>query len=171
MISGFYRFLFALSSLAPVALTWAIADVDKNGFALRQAYAIAIAVGLLVICYGVLSTAHRSSTRVSFAVTDIKAVDNEVVAYIVTYLFPLIAPADGVGVTSLIFVFLLLAIVMATSNAFTFNPLLTILQYRFYEVRCTSGVTYLLLSKHDISDLKQVASVGRLSRHLVLHLK
>ena len=170
MISGFYRFLFALSSLAPVALTWAIADVDKNGVSIRQAVAILLALGLLLVCYLVLRTAHRASGKISFSITDIKAVDNEVVAYIVTYLFPLVAPADGVGTTSLVFVFLLLAVVMATSNAFTFNPLLTLLHYRFYEVRCTSGVTYLLLSKTDISDLKQVKNVGKLSRHLVLHL-
>jgi hypothetical protein len=88
----------------------------------------------------------------------------------VTYLFPLLAPAADISVLSQVFVFLVLALVLSTSHAFTFNPILTFAGYHFYEAECSSGVTYLLLSKNDITDVKVVQKVGRLSRHLVLDL-
>ncbi len=170
MLSSFAKFLFALASLSPVALTWAVADYGKSGF--RQEQVVALGAGALValICWLVLKGAERSLTKVSFGLVEIKAVDNEVVAFIVTYLFPLTAPAENVSLYSQLFVLTILAFVLSTSNAFTFNPLLTLMKYHFYEAKCSNGISYILLAKKDITDVRQVTHVGRLSKNLMLHL-
>lgn len=169
MLSGLARFLFALSAISPVALIWAIVDIERHGADDRQAGVLLAAVAIGGMCWALLQYAHKRLTKVSFPVAEIKAVDNEVVAYIVTYLFPLVAPSDGVGLIAQAAIVCILGFVLATTNAFTFNPLLTLLGYHFYEVKLTSGVTYLLVSKSDITDVKQIQTVGMLSRHLVLH--
>jgi hypothetical protein len=109
-------------------------------------------------------------TRISFAVAEVKAVDNEVVAYVVAYLFPLIAPAQSVDYITFGFVLMVLALVLSSAHAFTFNPLLTLFGYHFYEVKSSAGVSYILLSKQDVTDVKQVNSVGKLTNYLMLDL-
>lgn len=170
MLSGIAKFLLALTALSPAALTWAIADFSKRGYQPSQMIVLAAALSLILSCMVLLRHAGKALTRISFTVQTIKAVDNEVVAYVVTYLFPLVAPAADVSVLSQLFVLLVLAIVLSTSHAFTFNPILTFVGYHFYEAQASTGVTYLLLSKNDITDVRSVKEVGRLSKHLVLDL-
>jgi hypothetical protein len=170
MLSSTARFIFSLAALSPVALTWAIADFGQRGWQLSQGIIFFCALLLALICGLVLLDARRRLTRISFAVVEVKAVDNEVVAYVVAYLFPLVTPAPLLHSYSLIFIFALLAVVMSSSHAFTFNPLLTLMGYHFYEVKCSSGVSYLVLSKRDVTDVKLIRSVGRLSNFLMLDL-
>jgi hypothetical protein len=170
MLSGFAKFLLALTALSPAGITWAIADYGRRGYHTDQMLVLAVALFFALSCLTLLRVASGSLTKVSFGVQSIKVVDNEVVAYVVTYLFPLVAPAAEISVISQTFVILVLALVLSTSHAFTFNPILTLAGYHFYEAECSSGVTYLLLSKNDITDVKMVKKVGRLSKHLMLDL-
>lgn len=170
MLRGLARLLLAFGALSPVAVTWVIADYGRRGYDRDQIVVIFCAAMLALVCFLVLTAAARQLTKVSFSIEEIRAVDSEVVAYVVTYLFPLVAPTETVNSLSLGFVFLLLAIVLSSAHAFTFNPLLTVLGYHFYEVKCSTGVSYLLISKGDISDVKQVDAVVRLSKFLVLDI-
>lgn len=170
VLSGFARFLFALAAISPVAVVWAIVDIERHGFSFRQAAVLSVGVLVGLMCWLLLRYARSHLTKTSFPVTEIKAVDNEVVAYVVTYLFPLVAPSSSASLVSQALIVLVLGFVLAASNAFTFNPLLTLLGYHFYEVKGAAGVTYLLISKNDITDVKRIQHVGRLSRHLMLHL-
>ncbi len=167
MLRGFARLLLAFAALSPVALTWAISDYGRGGFSQEQGIVLFCAAMLAWICYLVIHQATRRLARISFVVNEVRAVDNEVVGYIVTYLFPLISPAEVNG-ASLGFVLLVLAVVLSASHAFTFNPLLTLLGYHFYEVKCASGISYLLMSKSDITDVKQVRRVSKISNYLML---
>lgn len=170
MLSSVARFLFAMAAISPVALVWAIVDWERNGLGMAQFVVLLLGAIIGFICWLLLFLSHKHLTKVSFTATEIKAVDNEVVAYVVTYLFPLVAPESAHGVVGQVAVVLVLAFVLATSNAFTFNPLLTLMGYKFYEVKSNSGVTYLFVSKYDITDVKRIQHVGKLSRHLLLQL-
>jgi hypothetical protein len=170
MLSGFAKFLLALTALSPAGITWVVADFSRRGYNSDQMLVLAAALFLVLSCLMLLRIASGKLTQVSFTVQTIKVIDNEVVAYIVTYLFPLVAPAADISILSQVFVLLVLALVLSTSHAFTFNPILTFAGYHFYEAECSSGITYLLLSKNDITDVKAVQKVGRLSKHLVLDL-
>lgn len=170
MLNGFARFLIALAALSPVAVTWVIATSRSSGFGTTQVKVLAIGLVVALLCFLVLSQAEKRLTRVSFVVQEVKAVDSEVVAYVVAYLFPLLAPAASVDYVSFGFVLLILAVVLSAAHAFTFNPLLTLFGYHFYEVKCATGVTYLLLSRDDVTDVKSVNAVGRLTNYLMLDL-
>jgi len=170
MLGIFAKFLLASSALSPVAFIWAIAEYSRHGFQINQIVAIFCAIALGFICFLVLLGSKKHLTEISFTAVEIKSMDNEVIAYIVTYLFPLVAPATDVSIEAQAVIFFILAYVLSTSNAFTFNPILNAIGYHFYEVKCSSGVAYLMLSKHEINDLKSVKKVGRLSKNLMLDL-
>ncbi|WP_146742252.1 hypothetical protein [Oleiagrimonas sp. MCCC 1A03011] len=170
MLSRLARFLFACASLSPVAITWVIANYGHQGFDRDQLLVAFCAIMVALICYLVLKESAARLTAVSFKVVEVKAVDSEVVGYIVTYLFPFIAPEHAVSVSTLAFLVVLLAFVLSAAHAFTFNPLLTVFGYHFYEVKCSSGVSYLLLSDKDVTDVKQVDEAGKISSYLLLDL-
>lgn len=171
MLSGFSRFLFALAAIAPVTVVWAIVDFERNGASRHQAAVLSFGLLIAALCWLLLYLSEHHLTRTTFTASEVKAVDSEVVAYVVAYLFPLLAPSSEVGLLSQAAILLVLVIVLATSNAFTFNPLITFLGYRFYEVKSSAGVTYLFVSKLDITDVKQIHKVGKVSQHLMLHLE
>jgi hypothetical protein len=170
MLSVFAKLLLAMSALSPVTFTWAIADYSRNGYRKEQLIALAATLILAIVSWSVLQLGSRSLTKITFNVEELKAIDNEIVAYIVTYLFPLVAPSEDISLPAQAAVLLILAVVLATSNAFTFNPILSFIGYHFYEVKCSTGVSYLLLSRSDLTDVKTIKKVGRLSKHLMLDL-
>jgi hypothetical protein len=170
MLGAFARFLFALAALSPVAITWVIATSRDHGFGREQVVVLSGAALMALVCYLVLREARQRLGAVSFEIQEVKAMDNEVVAYVVAYLFPMIAPSGSIDYLSFGFVLLVLAAVLSSAHAFTFNPVLTLFGYHFYEVKCKSEVSYLLLSRSDITDVKQVDSVGRLTNYLMIDL-
>ena len=160
------RLLLALSSLSPVLITWVIVNFCANGFRWFQVVLLAVALFLVFICYILVSYLMRSLGHVSINVISVKSIDNEAVSYIIAYLFPLISP--GSDAVLFISVFLFLAFIMYASNAFTFNPILTLFGLHFYEIQSKSGVSYILLSVNDITDVNKIKKVIRLSGHVML---
>lgn len=169
MLGRFARFLLALTALAPAALVWTVVDAERNGLGRRHMLALILCGFLAGICWLLFYLAERHVTRNSFAAVEVRAVDNETVAFVVTYLFPLLTPTGAVGPWSLGIIGLILAVILTATNAFTFNPLIAFLGYRFYEVKSPAGITYLLVSKGDIRSVKCIKKAGELSSHLLIH--
>ncbi|SDR68190.1 hypothetical protein SAMN05216198_0019 [Halopseudomonas litoralis] len=168
MLNSFLKLLLALTAVSPVSLTWAIADFSRNGFTPLQGYAVIGGIVLVVLCYAIIRLAKAKTTLISFEASSVKTMDNEVVAYVVTYLFPLVTPVGEVSVTAQLFVLLMIVFLLSTAHAFTFNPVLSMLGYHFYEVESKTGVSYILLSSNTITDVKDVKSIGRLSNFLLI---
>ena len=168
MLRSLTRYVLALTALAPVLLMWAVAGVSAGSFGEEHGIAVLIAVLLGFLCWAILQASGKMLPEISFKPIEVKAVDNEVIGYVVTYLFPLITPNGPVTALTLGFVVAVLAAVLATSHAFTFNPVLTLFRYHFYEVKCSTGITYLVLSRRDIDDVSDISSVKKISNYLML---
>lgn len=169
MLNGFLKLLLALTAVSPVSLTWAVADYSRNGFKPLQCYAVIGGVLLVLLCYLIIRIAKARTTLISFEASSVKTMDNEVVAYVVTYLFPLVTPVGEVSVTAQLLILLMIVFLLSTAHAFTFNPVLSILGYHFYEVESKAGVSYILLSDKTLTDVRSINSVGRLSSFLLIH--
>lgn len=168
MLNGFLKILLALTAVSPVSLTWAVADYSRSGFKITQCYAVIGGLALVVLCYAIIRVAKNRATLITFKASSVKTMDNEVVAYVVTYLFPLVTPAGEVSVGAQLFIMFMVVFLLSTAHAFTFNPVLSILGYHFYEVESDAGVSYILLSSNTITDVKSIKSVGRLSNFLLI---
>ncbi|MDF3982898.1 hypothetical protein P3W23_12950 [Luteibacter sp. PPL554] len=170
MLSTLARLLLALTALSPVVLTWALADLGRNGIALSQVSAGAIAALFAAMCWLILRGSQRVLTQISFAATEVKAIDNEAIAFVLTYLVPLLSPTDNTSYVALCLVFILLAFLLSFTHAFTFNPLLAVLGFHFYEVKSSANVTYLVLSRAKLTSPDSIKRVARLSNFLLLDL-
>ena len=145
MLTRLAHALLVSTSLAPVALVYGVSFLPgRAGPALQW---IAVSVGLTVVCVGVLKLARRHGEREVLPVEQAKNVDKEVLAFLVSYALPLVAPAQ-VGDSQLAFwtFMALVAVVLYQAELVNVNPLLGILGYRFYEVPSGSD-TLLLLAR------------------------
>lgn len=172
MLSAFARMLIAATALSPILFIWALIAFDRSEDGQYQLPLAAIALALAIIlgCKIVLRKAESSLTKISFACEEVKSVDNESIAYVVTYLLPLVTPPENTSILIQLIVFATLILLLSLSHAFSFNPILSALKYHFYEIKERSGTTYMLISKKHITNKSMVTTTGRLSNFLLIDL-
>lgn len=171
MLGRLVKFLLVLTAVAPIMLTWAFAHWRAHGVRGEQAAAIVIAGLLAVLCALIILGAEQQLPRHSFQAASLKHSDSEVVGFLVAYLLPLVSTRAGdFDYAILAFVSLLLAAVVWASESYSFNPLLTLLGFHFYEVENTDGVSYMLITKRDIRRCRDIDAIAELSRSVLLDL-
>jgi hypothetical protein len=133
MLSRFAHALLVSTSLAPVALVYGLSLLPKNRSAALVCFGVAAA--LLGACLFVLRVASRKGERQQVRVTRSQNVDKDVLAFLVSYALPLVAPAQGGEVSPAFWGFIaLVAVVLYQAELVHVNPLLGMIGYRFYEV-------------------------------------
>jgi MFS family permease len=166
------RLLLAATSLAPVLFTYAaMILLDK---ALLAVLLVAAALALAVAGEIVLKLyRYKLELQPAFRIKAVKPVDQNVFAFIVAYLLPLVFESvvnlNIIGVTA---IFGVLFLAIYRSNAFSFNPLLVLLfGYHFYEVTTEHDFTYVLVSKREIKNTEAPIEGVRISHYMFLDLK
>lgn len=172
MLSNIARTFIAATALSPILLTWALIAVDREdkGDYEGPLLALALALSIILICMVILRLAEKKLTKITFSCEEVKSIDNESIAYVVTYLLPLVSPPENLSITVQLLVFSILIALLSLSHAFSFNPILSALNYHFYEIKEKSGTSYMLISKQNITDKKSIKTVGRLSNFLLIDL-
>jgi len=130
---------------------------------------LVIALLLAVLCWLVLVGARKRIPQQAFSVNALKQADSEIVAFLVAYLLPLGATVTG-SFDPLVLCYgaLILFVIVSTSHAYSFNPLMNLFRYHFYEVSNVHGVTYLLITKRTLTSASQITHVRHLTTYLVM---
>lgn len=67
-----------------------------------------------------------------------------------------------------IFVGMLIFIVIFNSHTYHFNPLLGIIGYHFYEVKTSGGITYVLMTRKQITGCKDIKRIVQVTEYIVM---
>ncbi len=179
MPSPFIRFLFTLTSLAPMCLVYAalftfdsepILSLTEN----RIKAVICLAVmGLLVgICLAVLWFYAKKVKQRSLQISSLRAADAPAIGFVAAYLLPVaFESAFMVQWGVLVVVLALLAWLVYVSDTYLVNPLLRLFGYRFYEVTTKDQVTYILVSRRRIVNTDEPIDVRVGSNFMFLRVK
>lgn len=104
--------------------------------------------------------------------SNIKAADKDVLAFLLTYMLPLLGSKTFLLENNLLISLYMLAILFAAvshSNSFHFNPFLTLLfRYHFYEFEMREGGQSILISQREMKKKAESIRVVRLSAHLYI---
>lgn len=172
MLSKFAKFLLVSTACAPVLFTYAFLEYLQKGVSSTFISLIVATVLLTLICYFVIVAAKTQLGRISFTVSQVKSADSETVGFVLVYLLPLINTTDvAINTPVLIFVLCLFGVVVWTTNAYHFNPLLGLFGFHFYEATSSQNVVFLLISQRDIRRTKQISEVVQLTEYIVLDTK
>lgn len=181
MPSPLVRFLFTVTSLAPLFLTYAAVFFFNNGLTVSltanniKGLICIIAVGALVfVCHKILWFYSNKVPSGPMQITSLRVADRSAITFVVVYLLPLVT-VQGVDVrpSVLVIVICLLAWLVYHSEAYLVNPLLATwpFKYHFYEVATKEEVTYILVSRREIVNTKDQLEVKQISTYMFLDVE
>lgn len=168
MLSRLVKLFLVATSLAPIFFTLWFISLSKSWNLCDGISYLVITISLSAICWGFLSLSKKRLEIIPVSIKSIKTADKELVGFVLIYLLPLIKSDLHVDSMTLIFVGVLFFFVVFTTNSYHFNPIIGFLGYHFYEVTIEGGVTYVLMSKRNISNCIDVNSVVQISEYMIL---
>jgi hypothetical protein len=123
------------------------------------------------LCFGLvrLSASRHGLERLPVKIQSVKTVDKEIVGFLLVYLLPLINQSQStISVPVLVFVAVIFFFIVYNSHAYHFNPLLGVFGYHFFEVTIEGDITYVLITRQNITDSKTVSQVVQLTEYMIL---
>jgi hypothetical protein len=163
------KLILMLTSLTPILGAYAV-----NSFARDERYTglwySGIGFLLILICWLVILACKQSLPEEPLTTKKVKTSDKEVLAFLLVYLMPLFTK-DLIFTENWltpIYILAIIAFCVYHSNSFTFNPLLSMAGYHFYEIENENGMTYLLVSKKTIHRHDNALRVKRISDYIYL---
>jgi hypothetical protein len=160
---------FIATALAPVCFSLSYVISLKQGFWPWGLVTLSIALALGGSCVGIVNLAKRHLETMPVTIKKAKSADKDVIGFFVAYVLPLFFAKTVTLEPTAIFIFIaLLAFVIWGTHSIQVNPLLGIFGYHFYEVDSESGISFLLVTKRKIVNVKSVTSVVQLTEYLIL---
>lgn len=183
MLNKVAKLFLVSTSLAPICLTlWFLKISDKwnsdlnfwlnlkNNWSSGIWYLI-ITITLTIICLFLIKLSKIKLEQMPIDITSVKTADKEIVGFILVYLLPMInETTTKVSSNILIFVSLLFFIIIYFSHSYHFNPIMGFLNYHFFEVTTKDGITYVLITKKNITHCKKVKNIVQLTEYMILEV-
>lgn len=164
------RLLLTASSIAPVCITLVFIGLVKKANWLIYSSLI-ICVLSFVFCVFFICFAKSNLVVLSKNIDSISPANKEVTNYFLSYLFPLLG-TDSIATDwkYALFFYSSLLIYISFSENYNFNPLLSLLGYKFYEAEDDTGVGFVLISKEVITDVRgKNFNIIKLTDYTYLH--
>jgi len=164
------RLLLTASSIAPVCITLVFIGLVKKANWLIYSSLI-ICVLSFVFCVFFIFFAKSNLVVLSKNIDSISPANKEVTNYFLSYLFPLLG-TDSIATDwkYALFFYSSLLIYISFSENYNFNPLLSLLGYKFYEAEDDTGVGFVLISKEVITDVRgKNFNIIKLTDYTYLH--
>lgn len=183
MLNRFAKLALVSTALAPICLTiWfvEISNAWQNTLSFSENLAdhwqagsgyLLAALVLSSLCFGLiwLSASHQGLERLPVKIKSVKTVDKEIVGFLLVYLLPLINQGQStISLPVLVFVAVIFFFIVYNSHAYHFNPLLGFFGYHFFEVTIEGDITYVLITRQNITDCKAVSQVVQLTEYMLL---
>jgi len=176
--------LLVATSIAPIMFTyWFVEQIhhwDRQMCILESILKNwRIGIGYLIATFSLISLfliiLKLASTRLEelkVSIDEIKTADNETLSFIIVYLLPAAnGTSQNISLPILIFIAIIFFFIVASTNAYHFNPLINMIGYHFYEVKITGGITYLLLSNKPMATGRSIKEVYQLTEYMILEKK
>ena len=175
MPSFFIKLLLICSAISPTLFVWAIIILTQENFVcnkhLISGFIILIILTLLFILIPPLLI-KEIKRRLSISTVEfisIKLLDSSGEGFIGVYLIPFLASAiTNVSYFIMVAVLVVLCFSMWMNNAYSFNPILALFKYRFYEVFNSKNAGLILLSKRRINDPSLIKKAIKITDNLYL---
>ena len=183
MLNRLAKLALVSTALAPICLTLWFVEISSawqrgvpwsenlaDHWLAGSGYLLAALV-LSSLCFGLvwLSASRFGLERLPVKITSVKTVDKEIVGFLLVYLLPLIHQNQStISLPVLVFVAVIFFFIVYNSHAYHFNPLLGLFGFHFFEVTIEGDITYVLITRQNITDCKAVSQVVQLTEYMIL---
>lgn len=153
MLNGFAKVLLISTSLSPLLGAVAVSQIANGEPCASWIPWVLVALLLVFICWAMFNYLAKNAEKHVFTISEFESADKEVLAFLLAYLLPFInyksMSFTGEWMTST-YILVIIILVIAHAGAFQFNPVMGLFGYHFYSVKDASGVSCLLISKHNL---------------------
>lgn len=164
MFNRLLQITLVITSLSPVLLTFWFKDFSKNWNFTEGIYYLFLSAFLLILLSSVIFIAKKKLEIIPISISEISNADNESIIFIFTYLVPLLE----IDIKMIIFLLILFLVILLTTNIYHFNPMLGLLGYHQYQVKLSNGTTFILITKKNLINTKQIKNVVQLTNYILL---
>ncbi|WP_048170695.1 hypothetical protein [Methanosarcina siciliae] len=167
MFTNFTKIFLFISSYSPLLLIVTLQTREDYGYwsLLPTALAIISIFGLLIVRRKINITSTRE-----LEVSRVQQKDAEVMAYIITYIFPFIGFDfnDFNNLISIFIFFIILGIIYINSNMIHINPLLCAFRFHIYEIETSTGSNYTIVSRRKRMIKNEKLKVVKINDYLLM---
>lgn len=169
MLGNLIRVLLALTAVAPLAISLSYVYAAKAQNFRLAAFAALACVALGGAALRIIAFAAARLERLPISIQKAKSADKEVLGFFVAYALPLIFKgAAAPDLDTWLVAGGMLLFVLFSTHSMQVNPVLGVFGYHFYEVETRDGITYLLITKRKINNVKTLTNVVQLSEFGIL---
>jgi chromate transport protein ChrA len=153
-----------MTSLSPILFTYWFKEFSKNYNFYDGLFFLVTALILAVFLYMILELAKSKLEVIPINISEVSNADNESIIFIFVYLIPLLE----IDRSMVIFLSILFFMIILTTNIYDFNPILGLMGYHQYEVKLSNGVSYILITRKTLINVKQINKVVQLTNYILL---
>ena len=151
MLSSIARFFLSLTAITPVLILFSLIDFLKYDRYLWGTIYLFIAVALLLFCCLILRTSKTKLQKIDIKISSLKNTDKDPLSFLLAYLFPVIMTNKSEpDIVLLLIIMIAFTFIVLMTHMYHFNPLLSFLGYRFYEISTTDQYRFYSNFKESI---------------------
>lgn len=172
MLNHIQKLIYYLSALAPLLIIIAVVLLYEK--IVIWLGIIFIIVGIVLILYIkiLIQQCKKQIAVIQITAEDICPNDVWVLNYIVAYLLPFssfILPDINLIIFIIIAIVIILTVLIIKQTVP--NPIFYIYRYHFYSVKADTGISYMIASKRNLRNIKQLKTVVRVFEYLLIDME
>jgi len=150
------RLMLTSSAFMPLMLVLSAMEFFKTNFMLGLSLLIASVILVLLCCYLLKITAAEIA-------------DKENISFVLFYFLPLLTNSFAeINLILWLLVIVILVLIYSCGYHYHFNPLFNVLGWHFYKTHTKEGITYILLTKKQITNNQETYRVKQLTEYIFI---
>lgn len=165
------RTLLFLSAFSPALITLSYVRYDIHGW-----HTDVIQLGIIgligsTLPLAIMALVKSQGESFQIQVKKIEYSDFMLLAFIGSYLLPLVLKGADVSVSAIVVILAIAGVVLWLISSLPAHPLLRAMRFKFYKIESSNGVVYTLVSRREIFDTKDIGLVKRISQSMLMETK
>ena len=185
MFSKLFKLVFVSTSYSPILIVWWIVGIfsyediehkiqyrnfSELTFEILQnkIFLLIIFIITISILLFTMYLANNNLTRNTLEVKSIKSSDFNSTTILTSYFLPCIELYKKDLIFIFFWFFILILIIFINKSTYFFNPLIKLLDYRYYEIATKKEVSFTMISKRKIINPNDVNAYSQLTDYVIL---
>lgn len=165
------RTVLFISAFAPALVT--LAYVRYSLYGLRTDVIQLLVVGIVgtILPLFIVALVRKSGESFTLQAKKIESNDFMLIAFIVSYMLPLVSKSTDLPVESIFVLLGVLGVILWLVSSLPCHPFLRFFKYRFYKVEAGTGMVYTLIARREIKDPRIPLVVKRISETMLMEVQ
>lgn len=162
--------LLFVSAFSPVLITLAYIRYDLYGQRVDVYQLVFVGVVGSILPIFIMKLIARSGESLRFDAKKIESNDFMLFAFVASYFSPFLIKASVLSLAEVLVILAAIGFMLWLIGSMPAHPLLRFFKFKFYKVESASGVVYVLISRRELKDPKDIKVVKKISDSMLMQV-